>query len=60
MEGRLDYITGSNSLGYASPANLVEVLWRCFINLKPKGIMFFRELVTVHGGTKMGDASTGW
>ena len=39
---------------------MVELLFRCFVNLKPKGTMFFREITTINAMSKMGDLRTGW
>ena len=60
MEGRLDFITGSGALGYTTPSEMIELLFRCFINLKPRGLMFLREVVGVTNRSRMGDSRVGW
>ena len=39
---------------------MVELLWRCFCNLKPNGKMFIREITTTNDLSKMGDYKTSW
>ena len=43
---KADLVTGDKCLGYNPPEDLYETMFRLYLNLKPKGLIIVREVVS--------------